>query len=278
MRSPRWTRQAAWSRDSASDRRNLLRGERVPPPLDRVEIVVDEVPAVRETEVVKESVLNRGTDIVLGSREQLDHGRRHEVRGAVTKDLQGRLGGGWEWSAGFSGVVDDLIWHEMPILRSRPGTLRFGEVRASAGEARHPRGDVLACLTQLRQLRLGVEGLRREIESELAQHRYRPRRCSTRLVAQTLVPLWIDGAALDAAVLRRWLVHRFTQLERARSDATWKIVQNALPTYPGLDVHSGGVYAAPLTVCQLSGCVCLRARRDAFGTRRAVDNVDNSVL
>ena len=36
-----------------------------------------------------------------------------------------------------------------------------------------------------------------------------------------------------------------------------------------------GVYAAALTVCQLSRCVCLRARRDAFDTRRAVDIVDN---
>ena len=137
----------------------FLRGELEHARLDALQVVVDEVLATGETEVVEEAVFDRRPDVVLGAGKQLDDRRRHQVGGAVAKDLESGLGRCWEWCACLSGVVDDLVWHATPILRSPPATALLIWVCASAGEAGHARGDVLARLTQHGQLRLGVEGL-----------------------------------------------------------------------------------------------------------------------
>ena len=77
-----------------------------------------EVLSAGEAEVVEEAVFDRGADVVLGAGKQINHGCGHQVGGAVAQDLKGRLGRCWEWCACLSGVVDDLVWHAMPILRS----------------------------------------------------------------------------------------------------------------------------------------------------------------
>ena len=117
--------------------------------LDAGQVVVDEVPAVGEPEVVEEAVLDRRADVVLRTGEQLHHGSGHQVGGAVPQDVERRLGRCGEWRARLSGVVDDLVWHWTPILRSPPAATRFGSVVCSAGEAGHARGNVLARPAQL---------------------------------------------------------------------------------------------------------------------------------
>ena len=101
--------------------RDPLCGELAHARLDARQVVVDEVRPAGQTEVVEEAVLDGGTDVVLSAGEQLDHRGSHQVGGAVAQDLERRLGRCWEWGACFSGVVDDLVRHATPILRSPPG-------------------------------------------------------------------------------------------------------------------------------------------------------------
>ena len=104
--------------------RDLPGGQLAHARLDALQVVVDEVPAVGKPEVVEEAVLDRRADVVLGTGKQLDHRGGHQVGGAVAQDLERRLGRCREWRACLSGVVDDLVWHGTPILRSPPGGAR----------------------------------------------------------------------------------------------------------------------------------------------------------
>ena len=63
--------------------------------LDAREVVLREVLAVREREVVVEAVLDRRADGVLGARVEVGDGLRHHVRGGVPQHLAavGRVGG-----------------------------------------------------------------------------------------------------------------------------------------------------------------------------------------
>ena len=92
--------------------------------LDALQVVVDEVAAIGKPEVVEEAVLDRWTDVVLGTGKQIDHCGGHQVGGAVPDDLERRLGRRREWGACFRGVVNDLVRHGTPILRSPPGGTR----------------------------------------------------------------------------------------------------------------------------------------------------------
>lgn len=62
----------------------------------------------------------------------------------------------------------------------------------SAGEARHPRGDVLASLTQLGELRLRIESRRDDPQRELMRHRQRSRVCATRTIAETFLTFRVE--------------------------------------------------------------------------------------
>ena len=109
------------ARELFLDERDLLCGHLAGALLDARQVIVHEVPPVGKAEVVEEPVLDRRPDVVLRTGEQLDHRGSHQVGSAVTKDVERGLGRCWKWRARLSGVVDDLVWHETPILRSPPG-------------------------------------------------------------------------------------------------------------------------------------------------------------
>ena len=126
--------------------------------LDALQVVVDEVAAVGKPEVVEEAVLDRGTDVVLGTGKQ-------------TRSLR-RPSGGRRCAAGSraSARTAPGVGRLLPRRRrrsrqacdadstqsARRRSVSLRVVR-SAGEAGHARGDILARAAQLVQLRLGIE-------------------------------------------------------------------------------------------------------------------------
>src|SRR5450631_1349520 len=78
---------------------------------------------------------------------------------------------------------------------------------ASAAEARHPLGNVLAALGNTGQGRLRVVG-RVEPEAELARHGQHATIRPLRGESQACVTLRVDGTTANAAVLRRRLLYR----------------------------------------------------------------------
>ncbi len=246
----------ACSRAISSCTNGPLRGQLPHARLDARQVVIDEVTPTRKAEVVEEAVLDGGANIVLGAGEEFHDGSRHQVCGAVAQDLQGWFGRCWERRACFRGVIDNLVWHAMPILRSRPAIARRDGclcVSPSGGTCRTARPRALG-----RAVSAALPDRTSTPESRTATGATSATdalpTCDG-LVAQPLVTRGVDGAAPDAAVLGSGLVHCVPTPTRAQI-LSGMIARRERFDMPDSDV-TGGVYAAAVTVCQHSAGIAL---------------------
>ncbi len=90
-------------------------GQLLHPCLDAGQVLLGEVRAVGETEVVEEPLVGGGPDVVRSAGEQFHHRRGHQVRGAVAEDVERQLGRRVDRRPGLGGVVDDLVRHEREL-------------------------------------------------------------------------------------------------------------------------------------------------------------------
>ena len=125
---PRAAKRCSASSDRTSVRSNGSSAVDVLPHplLDPREVLVGDLHALRELEVVVEAVLDRRADRDLGARIELHHGGRHHVRGVVADQVE-RLG---------AAVRDDLDPLAVRQRRARGPRPRPSTCTASAAFAR----------------------------------------------------------------------------------------------------------------------------------------------